>query len=858
MDVEEVAIGTAANDRLRPFSLVSQELRTIGSVSVLDFLSGLFDNKEWITTGLPIDQDHQATPITSNGSSSPGKLKEPEPIAAPSGSGGIGEVGAALDATRSAVPLPALMSPMMDPSVRMQGVASLHQTCHRVFGSSEALKFEFVEEAEKGKQCILTITRPDGMMRSFKTEPIFSRKSDAKVQAAAIAINHGALDFIVRGDSDEEKAKKGTLLVPIHTILGEKAELEQGSAKENPSILEIEQCCTEWRAGKVKPLWVTFFDTKIGKNCGMALRISLTRHSYRVHSSEACYGSPVEAKVACAKVALDEGILDFIKYGNGQTEPAKEDDKSTSGLPGSGEPITPLTLQSFYESLAQPFPEPVENMTAHEINAPAWLNITMQSARGGRLRSYFHYYVDHAVGLHGAILRLERPGACKTYLVDCRFSKRSDAKAAVCLLAMSNGVGEFIRSIKKDVDERATYDKRLVNDISLFLNAECTKIRPDFQPAFSFESDRDAFGCTMTIDLSFDGSSPSVRTIQVPPEYRTKADAKAAVAFLAIKEGIVEFIRFRGNPPSPGYIPFELSHLRSDAGSNSKRKGPDGDTSQEIQTLKKRKTGTRPERQGSARGILSEKIDPSSPSPERPGRKGDNKFYDRPSQDPQKKPHVSTTGDAVSPNNPGYPGRTGKAPRHVGRNVGYSGGVQMPQSYPHALPHSPSAYPLTPVSDRSPSSSYGYPPIPPPQPSIPNAPPHPHQMYHYATAPPHPWPSSSSPPAYATYPPYPPPPMAYHGYPPAYPASYAYTSPPGVVYSYPSPAAPLQYNNAPPPQNYHHPPAEAYPQPACEAPSSSYAIYAAQPTSTYEYPYLQEPSAEYLREVVRQKRRKGR
>ena len=145
-----------------------------------------------------------------------------------------------------------------------------------------------------------------------------------------------------------------------------------------------------------------------------------------------------------------------------------------------------------------------------------------------------------------------------------------------------------------------------------------------------------AFGCTMKIDLSSEGSSPSVRTIQVPPEYRTKADAKAAAVFLAVKEGIVEFIRFRGNPPSPGYIPFELSHLRSDAG--SKRKGPDGDTSQEVQTLKKRKTGTKPERQGSARGTFSEKIDDSNPSPDRPGRKGDNKFYNRPRQDPQKKP----------------------------------------------------------------------------------------------------------------------------------------------------------------------------------------------------------------------------
>ena len=73
---------------------------------------------------------------------------------------------------------------------------------------------------------------------------LFRRLRDAKVQAAAIAIRHGALDFIVHGDSDEVKAKKGTLLVPLHTILGEigRSELEEELGKEDAKIVEIEQC----------------------------------------------------------------------------------------------------------------------------------------------------------------------------------------------------------------------------------------------------------------------------------------------------------------------------------------------------------------------------------------------------------------------------------------------------------------------------------------------------------------------------------------------------------------------------------------------------------------------------------------
>ena len=138
---------------------------------------------------------------------------------------------------------------------------------------------------------------------------------------------------------------------------------------------------------------------------GSALRIALNAHVIRVYSVDPIYNSAKEAKVACAKVALEEGVIDFIQFGNGQTQPPlkveqDEQDEMTNETNEKKETTTtllkPLTLQEFYDSLPKPFPESVGEMTASEINAPSWLNTTMQSARGGQLHSSFTPIVDNA------------------------------------------------------------------------------------------------------------------------------------------------------------------------------------------------------------------------------------------------------------------------------------------------------------------------------------------------------------------------------------------------------------------------------------------------------------------------------
>jgi hypothetical protein len=102
----------------------------------------------------------------------------------------------------------------------------------------------------------------------------------------------GALDFIVSGDSDALKAKKGLLLNPFDV------EIDNPDAEEAPvtgvvprwnlgeePLKKIEDCCKEWRLGKVKPHWVLYNDTKNKKSTLSAISYSDVAHRlYRTRS----------------------------------------------------------------------------------------------------------------------------------------------------------------------------------------------------------------------------------------------------------------------------------------------------------------------------------------------------------------------------------------------------------------------------------------------------------------------------------------------------------------------------------------------------------------------------------------------
>ncbi|KAF9242819.1 hypothetical protein BU15DRAFT_72469 [Melanogaster broomeanus] len=578
-------------------------------------------------------------------------------------------------------------------TVSVSAVARLHQTCQRVFGNADALKFEYIEQnGPRNKQCILTITRPEGTKRSYATQPTFAKKNEAKAGAAMIAIEMGALEFLMNGDGEATKPKRGLLLSSVPAVRVDSAAAEpipSTSKATNDAVSpidEIERCCAEWRAGRVAPHWVAFFEPKLGHKQGCALRIQLSPHVVRVYLSDPTFDSYAEAKLACAKAAVSEGVLDFIRLGNGQTRPQSPTPFSTPASSEQAAAIssakTPLTLQNFYDSLPRPFPESFDTTDAVEINAPGWLNAMVQNARGGKLAMMFFFTSDGTPGLHGCVLKFDRPGDYRAYIVDAWFPKRSDAKAAVCLQAMSHNVGNYIR-----------------------------KIGMELRPYFEFEKERDTFGATWVVELSTTPTPEQVRRYTVPTNYRNKADAKAAAICCAAEQGAVEFIRFGGENPPPGYVsPYTLRNYDPAA---QKRRHPEGtDELESGRPSKKQKKGKK--REVEVAPIQGESSQASLVGRSQPSRSGSHQIHDVPGPGgigslqavsrqyslDQSQPGFGNEGGSGAPYYAPYSHGPPFTPQAVhGGAVGASGshhiyGVhQPPMTYAPNSPHPPSHTP---------------------------------------------------------------------------------------------------------------------------------------------------------------------
>lgn len=69
----------------------------------------------------------------------------------------------------------------------------------------------------------------------------------------------GALDFILKGDSDSVKDKKQSFLSTSGT--GNTGAHD----KPDPSTPEglIDKCLLEWRAGKIHPEWIFYNDSRV-------------------------------------------------------------------------------------------------------------------------------------------------------------------------------------------------------------------------------------------------------------------------------------------------------------------------------------------------------------------------------------------------------------------------------------------------------------------------------------------------------------------------------------------------------------------------------------------------------------------
>ncbi|KAF8068712.1 hypothetical protein FPV67DRAFT_1760567 [Lyophyllum atratum] len=415
-------------------------------------------------------------------------------------------------------------------------ILSLERTTAAMFPGyslTDALKFDFPPRSSgdsSGVQCILTITRPDGARRVYEGRTCHSHNDEAKVEAAENAVENGAIEFIVHGNDKMQDSQ----------------ELEQDS-----NVLEIESACKIWCPAKQPPACVFYhiFGTAgIRLQWGAALRVELT--VARVYSTDTVYATAREAKAGCAKVAIDRGVIHDIKN-LGQTPGVST---AVVQLVPAQKPTAVISLETWFKALRRPRWRCLRNKSPAEIDAPELLNKTIREAKGTRLKIDYFWPTIHISGPSaassaavGCLLRIHRPGKCFSYLVDPLFRTRDDARHAVALLAMFQDAVGSIKEMGLEVQNKITPRLRSLmhEQIVPLLDRESDS------HSWTFHTDRDAYGCTLVVDLGLEELM-----YVTEPGYSTQADAKAAATLMAAELGLVELLRFRGKLPPPGYQTF--------------------------------------------------------------------------------------------------------------------------------------------------------------------------------------------------------------------------------------------------------------------------------------------------------------
>jgi hypothetical protein len=129
---------------------------------------------------------------------------------------------------------------------------------------------------------------------------------------------------------------------------------------------------------------------------GTSLRLALSLHQARSYSSDAKYESKEEARAACAKIAIEEGVLDYIKYGNGQKSPPPKEERTTPNLVVAQR----LSLQEYFEGLPRPFPVDIGNtMNVSDLHPVSRVNTLIQNSRVPQLKMNYYGTNSHGLGI---------------------------------------------------------------------------------------------------------------------------------------------------------------------------------------------------------------------------------------------------------------------------------------------------------------------------------------------------------------------------------------------------------------------------------------------------------------------------
>lgn len=110
------------------------------------------------------------------------------------------------------------------------------------------------------KRCTLTIALPNGASRMYTSPTAYQRKYDAKAHVSAVAIENGAIDFIVPAGFTN------TLEDDTAPQLDQEGETASVPLVDDESVGSINRACLDWTNGRIKPYWLIINEPKFGRS----------------------------------------------------------------------------------------------------------------------------------------------------------------------------------------------------------------------------------------------------------------------------------------------------------------------------------------------------------------------------------------------------------------------------------------------------------------------------------------------------------------------------------------------------------------------------------------------------------------
>ncbi|KAK1222261.1 hypothetical protein PQX77_014894 [Marasmius sp. AFHP31] len=564
-----------------PFTIVSLNFKRLGAISVEEYLSSSkYDS-------LQVDYSFGNLNLNSDAVR---RAIEGDHVVAPESQSAGG--GAAENATKDEDKASTDASNTDEPIELLQS-----QSKHYFPKASidNIFKWELEKDSLllKGGKCTtwrakLMICKPDGETMSI--ESCQSENSElARNDAAAKAIRSGAMKFIGSGASRADVSSTAKTQQEYSSTAGsssskpvsvqdsendvpkkekkKRKKQKKGAANitiEEPAIIpsgsnaianikEVEALVAQHKRPSSCPRWYQYTDKKLDDIPGFALFVKLSDISYKIYSTTSECETAVIAQEECARIALAEGLVEFLRSSDGFATVSATDNS------------TPWNdAEQFYDALGPAFRARFGDQPLAKLQPINWLNTSLKRVKGSRLVHSFQLVRGNGDNrnLLGCILRFERDGETTSYFVEPHFKKEKDARTAVCLQAMSEGAGDYFRSLEAILEASVSgkmkdLAKRIRTALQPDNPSQPTNRDPTHTYEISFRVDRDAYGATMTVKT--DPHDQDRREYVVSCQYRCESHAEVAVLCVAAREGAIELVKFRGRSIPPGYVPI-LAH----------------------------------------------------------------------------------------------------------------------------------------------------------------------------------------------------------------------------------------------------------------------------------------------------------